>query len=140
MYIGEIARRTGASPKAIRHYETLGLLGAVGRSGSYRVYAEADVARVELIRQAQALGMRLAELQPLLAGAEPDWSALCRLIEAKRAAVAAEIARLHNLDLRLDAVHREIAACLGADPGAAAHCAHAGRAAAGVARPADAEA
>lgn len=122
MYIGEIATRTGASPKAIRHYEALGLLGSVGRSGSYRVYAEADVERVELIRQGQSLGFRLAELQPLLAGTEPDWTALCRLIEAKRAAVAAEIARLQRLDLGLEAVHAEIRACLAASSGAASHC------------------
>lgn len=27
MYVGELAKRTGASPKALRLYETLGLLG-----------------------------------------------------------------------------------------------------------------
>jgi len=29
MYIGEVAKLTGASVKAIRHYEALGLLGQV---------------------------------------------------------------------------------------------------------------
>lgn len=28
MYIGELAKRTGATPKAIRLYESLGLLGS----------------------------------------------------------------------------------------------------------------
>ena len=32
MYIGEIARLAGTSPKALRHYEALGLLGDVRRS------------------------------------------------------------------------------------------------------------
>lgn len=44
MRIGEIARRTGASAKAIRLYEARGLLGAVARAGSYRQYGEADAA------------------------------------------------------------------------------------------------
>lgn len=124
MYIGEIARRTGASPKAIRHYEALGLLGTVRRSGSYRVYSERDLDLVELIRQAQALGFRLAELRPLVAGrGEPDWTALCRLIEARRVAIAAEIDRLRALDVRLDAVHAEIRACLASTATvAASHC------------------
>ena len=36
MRIGEIAHRTGASAKAIRLYESRGLLGVVARAGSYR--------------------------------------------------------------------------------------------------------
>lgn len=65
MRIGEIARRTGTTPKAIRLYEARGLLGAVARAGSYRQYGETDVARVQLIRQALALGFRLADLDGL---------------------------------------------------------------------------
>ena len=65
MRIGELARRTGTTPKAIRLYEARGLMGAVARAGSYRHYGEADVARVLLIRQAQALGFRLSELDGL---------------------------------------------------------------------------
>ena len=68
MYIGEIARLAGTSPKALRHYEALGLLGDVRRSGAYRVYTQQDLAQVKLIRQAQVLGFRLAELLPVLAG------------------------------------------------------------------------
>src|SRR3989344_2597269 len=65
MRIGELAQRTGTTPKAIRLYEARGLLGTVARAGSYRHYGEADVARVLLIRQAQALGFRLSELDGL---------------------------------------------------------------------------
>ena len=65
MRIGELAQRTATTPKAIRLYEARGLLGRVARAGSYRHYGEADVARVLLIRQAQALGFRLAELDGL---------------------------------------------------------------------------
>lgn len=114
MYIGEVSRLSGASAKAIRHYEAMGLLGRVQRAGTYRCYEQDDVERIGLIRQALALGLRLAELQPVLVqGApEPDWERLRLLIVAKREALARERARLQQLDLQLAAIDAEIGACL----------------------------
>ena len=112
MYIGEIARLAGTSPKALRHYEALGLLGDVRRSGAYRVYTQQDLAQVRLIRQAQALGFRLAELLPVLAGDDTDWAALSRHIAAKRAQVQQDIARLRQLDAQLGEIDEEIHGCL----------------------------
>ena len=112
MYIGELARLTGATPKALRHYEALGLLGEVRRSGAYRRYSQQDLAQVTLIRQAQALGFRLAELLPVLAGVDTDWAALRRHIAAKRAQLHHEIARLQQLDTQLQAIDEEIDDCL----------------------------
>lgn len=112
MYIGEIARLAGTSPKALRHYEALGLLGDVRRSGAYRVYTQQDLAQVKLIRQAQALGFRLAELLPVLAGDDTDWAALSRHLAAKRAQVQQDIARLRQLDAQLGEIDGEIHGCL----------------------------
>lgn len=112
MYIGELARLTGATPKALRHYEALGLLGEVRRSGAYRRYSQQDLAQVTLIRQAQALGFRLAELLPVLAGVDTDWAALRRHIAAKRAQLHDEITRLQQLDAQLQAIDAEIDDCL----------------------------
>ena len=112
MYIGEIARLAGTSPKALRHYEALGLLGDVRRSGAYRVYTQQDLAQVKLIRQAQALGFRLAELLPVLAGDDTDWAALSRHIAAKRAQVQQDIARLRQLDAQLGEIDGKIHGCL----------------------------
>ena len=112
MYIGEIARLAGTSPKALRHYEALGLLGDVRRSGAYRVYTQQDLAQVRLIRQAQALGFRLAELLPILAGDDTDWAALSRHIAAKRAQLQDDIARLRQLDAELRDIDAEIHGCL----------------------------
>jgi MerR family copper efflux transcriptional regulator len=116
MYIGAVAKLTGASLKAIRHYEALGLLGAVPRAGVYRVYAANEVLLIQLIKQAQGLGFRLAELALVLAGrtGEPDWLALAAAIEAKQRSVRAEIARLQALDVSLQQVHGEIISCLAA--------------------------
>ena len=112
MYIGEIARLAGTSPKALRHYEALGLLGDVRRSGAYRVYTQQDLVQVKLIRQAQTLGFRLAELLPILAGDETDWAALSQHIAAKRTQIQQEFARLRQLDAQLADIDTEIGDCL----------------------------
>ncbi|MBP8185420.1 MAG: MerR family transcriptional regulator [Pseudomonas sp.] len=114
MYIGAVAKLTGASLKAIRHYEALGLLGKVPRSGAYRCYTANELLLIQLIKQAQGLGFRLAELAQVLAGhtGAPDWLALAAAIEAKQLSVRAEIARLQALEVKLQQVHREIISCL----------------------------
>ncbi len=112
MRIGELAHRTGATPKAVRLYESRGLLGTVARVGSYRHYSGADVARVQMIRRAQALGFRLSELQGL-----PDidtadgWERVARLVADRRAAVAQELARLTALDTMLAELQAELHRC-----------------------------
>jgi DNA-binding transcriptional MerR regulator len=66
--IGEVAQRVGVTPRTIRYYEELGLLGSgSGREkGAHRSYAETDVARLqELIRLRDLLGLTLEELVEL---------------------------------------------------------------------------
>lgn len=112
MQIGQVSKLTGASPKAIRHYEVLGLLGSIPRAGAYRQYSEYDVRWIKLIKQAQLLGFTLSELLALeRAGNEPNWPQLITMIEHKRANIAAEIARLRQLDERLDSIATEILGC-----------------------------
>ena len=114
MHIGEVSKLTGASPKAIRLYESLGLLGRIGRAGSYRVYSDIEVGQVRLIRQAQALGFRLSELRSVLGGSplEPDWERLFQEIGRKRAQIRDEIRRLQELEIQLDRIGDEIRSCL----------------------------
>ena len=112
MRIGELARRTGTTPKAIRLYEARGLMGAVARAGSYRHYGEADVARVLLIRQAQALGFRLAELDGLPhIDTTAGWERMAQLVAQRRAAVAQELARLAALDAQLALLEADLHTC-----------------------------
>ena len=112
MRIGELAQRTGSTPKAIRLYEARGLLGTVAREGSYRHYGEGDVARVQLIRQAQGLGFSLGELDglPILHTAA-GWRRMADLVAGRRAAVARELARLQALDAQLALMEAELHAC-----------------------------
>jgi DNA-binding transcriptional MerR regulator len=63
--IGELARRVGATPRAVRYYEELGLLPGRDRSdGAHRVYDSRDEDRLrDLLRVRELLGLSLVELR-----------------------------------------------------------------------------
>ena len=69
--IGEVAELVGITPRTIRYYEELGLLGRDGRGkGRHRTFSQTDVSRLkELIRFRDLLGLKLEELT-MLADAE----------------------------------------------------------------------
>jgi DNA-binding transcriptional MerR regulator len=67
--IGEVAERTGTTPRTIRYYEEIGLLPeAEDRvSGKRRLYTDDDVERLrELIRLRELLNLSLDELKQLV--------------------------------------------------------------------------
>jgi DNA-binding transcriptional MerR regulator len=72
MYIGQVSELTGATRKAIRHYEAIGLIEPPQRSGSYRIYSEHDVSVIHMIRRAQVLGFSLSELKEVVARKTAD--------------------------------------------------------------------
>ena len=65
--IGDAARASGVSAKMVRHYESLGLLGAVARTDSgYRQYSAADIHTLRFIKRARELGFSMAEIANLV--------------------------------------------------------------------------
>ena len=65
--IGQLAKVTGVPAKTIRHYEAVGTLPHPQRSSAgYRLYSDADVRRLEIIRRARALDMSLPEAAELV--------------------------------------------------------------------------
>lgn len=70
LLIGEVAKRSGASRKALRLYEAAGILPAPRRTAAgYRVYTETDLHRLEFIREAKTLGLTLEAIRELFVAA-----------------------------------------------------------------------
>jgi MerR family copper efflux transcriptional regulator len=67
MKIGAAARASGLTIKAIRHYESVGLLRKVPRSGAYRDFSDRDVDTLRLAAQCRGLGFSAAETKDVLA-------------------------------------------------------------------------
>lgn len=107
MYIGEVSRRTGASPRAIRLYETLGLIPVPEREGKYRCFQEEDVDKIQIIKQAQHFGFKLAELGKMLSEETSckdfPWEKAIILVKQKIQNVTIEIERLNKLKMELAA-------------------------------------
>ncbi len=69
MRIGELAELTGTTPRTIRYYEELGLLGAAipREQGKHRCYSALDAERLrEIMRLRDLLGLSLEQLSSLV--------------------------------------------------------------------------
>ena len=112
LYIGKVAQITGASRKAIRHYEALGLMPAPARRGKYRVYSERDVFLVHVLKYSQSFGFKLSEMKELVSAKVRDKRFPLKLANAlfdrKRAALNAQIDGIRELEKRLVAMQREM--------------------------------
>jgi MerR family transcriptional regulator, repressor of the yfmOP operon len=66
--IEQVALRTGFTKRTLRYYEEVGLLPPTGRTeGNYRRYREADIERLERIKNLRSLlGFSLNEIRELL--------------------------------------------------------------------------
>ena len=81
MSIGEFARRSRLSPKALRLYDELGLLppARVDEDSGYRYYTESQLDRAQLIAALRQLQIPLAEIKSIVS-LEPD-AAAARITE-----------------------------------------------------------
>ncbi|MCA1682686.1 MAG: heavy metal-responsive transcriptional regulator [Actinobacteria bacterium] len=119
MFIGELAGRTGVSPKTVRYYEDIGLLPPPARTaGGYRDYDEVAVDRLAFVKSAQAAGLTLAEIRTVI-GIRDQGTAPCShvagLLAQKERAVAEQVDTLQALLAELRRLRRRAA---GLDPAA----------------------
>lgn len=75
MRIGELARATGASARALRHYEQAGLISSERAANGYRVYDERAVVRVRNIRYLLDAGLTLDDVRVFLPCLDGDLAA-----------------------------------------------------------------
>jgi MerR family redox-sensitive transcriptional activator SoxR len=66
--IGEVARRSGVAPSALRFYERQGLIAASRTDGNQRRYDRAVLRRIALLQAGRAAGIPLAQIRGALEG------------------------------------------------------------------------
>ena len=103
--IGEMARDSGATPRALRFYEGKGLLFP-RRQGAARLYGPAERQRLALVLKAKQLGFTLAEIRQMLGGEHGAVRALpisrtqcfeqIKMLEARKHEIEAALAELRR--------------------------------------------
>lgn len=105
MQIGEVASRTGLSLRTIRYYEEMGLVVPSARTaGGFRLYADSDVARLQVIKRMKPLEFTLEETKDLLvtldaletAGSEQEREELVARLEMFHEAALARVAAVRE--------------------------------------------
>ena len=114
MKIGEVARRVGIPIDTVRYYERNGLLPPPARRASgYRDYHDSDIARLNFVLRAKALGFTLIEIRELLQlsdAAEGDMANIRGLAASKLQDIEQRIAQLARVR---DALKGLVEACPG---------------------------
>ncbi len=78
--IGEVARRTDLTVKAIQYYERVGLIPRIVRGETgYRVFTEQHIRRLQQIKTLKALGLSLSAIRDIFPSAA---TAACACIDA----------------------------------------------------------
>lgn len=104
--IGEVAERTGLTPRTIRYYEEIGLLPGPPerRKGEHRAYGDGDIERLsELTRLRDLLNLSLEELKQLVEAEEARAAIRKQFRESD-----SDAERLQLLDLALPHVETQI--------------------------------
>jgi MerR family transcriptional regulator, copper efflux regulator len=110
LFIGDVAKHSGASRKALRLYEAAGILAPPRRTeAGYRIYGADALDLLAFIRQAQRLGFTLDEIKEIVliqrSGRLP-----CRhvhhVVLRKRSDMDRRLADIREMRKRLDAVLR----------------------------------
>ena len=104
-YIGIIAKHAGVPIKTIRYYEEVGLLPKPARTTSrYRLYAPKIVDRLQFIKKAQSLGLRLEDIKEILELADRGrcpCGHVQRLLKFRLRELNQKIADLHLMTRRI---------------------------------------
>ncbi|MBI2724418.1 MAG: MerR family transcriptional regulator [Chloroflexi bacterium] len=99
--IGQLARATGVTRKALRYYDQVGLLRPDARSAAgYRLYGEAAVERLDFIRGARRLGLSLRDVREILEisdGGRAPCAHVLALVDRELAELDAHLERLLGL-------------------------------------------
>ena len=107
MRIGEVARQAGVTVKAVRYYESLGLVAAQRLGNGYRDYDEHDVRLVHEIHALGTLGIRAELSRPFLdclVSGNAQGDDCPASLDTYRVAIADMTSRINDLTERRDAL------------------------------------
>ncbi|MDT3399187.1 redox-sensitive transcriptional activator SoxR [Streptomyces sp. B1866] len=103
--VGELSRRSGVAPSALRFYEREGLIHSRRTTGNQRRYTRDTLRRVAFVRSSQRVGIPLARIREVLALfpedhvlTREDWA---RISECWHADLSERIEQLQALRDRL---------------------------------------
>ncbi|GAA2633058.1 MerR family transcriptional regulator [Streptomyces axinellae] len=99
MRIGELARATGTTARALRHYEQPGLIVSERAPNGYRVYDQGAEVRVRNIRCLPAVGLTLDDVRVFLPCPDGDVAA----VQPSEQGLRVVLDRLAVLDERIAA-------------------------------------
>jgi DNA-binding transcriptional MerR regulator len=124
MTVGELARRTGLSIKAIRQYEALGLIYSAGRSeAGYRLFDNSALWCAQVIQRLRSLGLTIKEIDQLgrvylSRPNDPIGTQLAALLDGSERRIDDRIAELEALRERIRDYRARHTAALAGRPGA----------------------
>lgn len=113
--ITALAETVGLRSDTLRYYDRIGLLSPSGRTtAGYRIYDETAVERLDFIRGAQRMGLRLSDIKELLAVRDRGQCPCGHtriLVQRRLQEVDAEISQLNAVRRQLLALKRRNDTC-----------------------------
>lgn len=106
--IGQLAEQSGVTTSSLRYYERVGLIKKVRRSESnYRYYPAETLNIIKLIKNAQAIGFSLQEIEEILLSREnqqQDCHDIVSMVKHKQREVDNEVLELQKKQQRLQSL------------------------------------
>lgn len=98
--IGEVAELTGLSVRTLRHYDEIGLVQPSGHTaGGFRLYTDADIDRMLLVRRMKPLGFSLERMGQFLQATD--------ILAAAKGSESVELDDWHAANATVDEVREE---------------------------------
>ena len=105
LHVAELAEQADVTPATIRYYSRTGLLHAKrDPNNGYRYFSPADVKRVQFIRQAQDLGLKIADIKSIFESVEegePPCGKVETLVRKRLDAISRQIEELRATEQRI---------------------------------------
>jgi DNA-binding transcriptional MerR regulator len=113
MLIGEICRRTGCTPRTIRHYEAEGLLAPVASTpGGRKIYGEEAFSIIHSVQVLKRIGYSIKEIRGILSLVKSENTKDKKLTRKLRKTLSFSLSQIQNEIELLSAARDKISALL----------------------------